>query len=51
MILDTGCPQNVGGLVLFNCFIDSLSDNFQKLLKLIVQTSLNLVEVKYTFFI
>ena len=51
MILDTGCPQNVGGLVWFNCFIDSLSDNFQKLLKLIVQTSLNLVEVKCTFFI
>ena len=47
MILDTGCPQNVGGPVWFNCFIDSLSDNlYSKVLKVIVQTSLNLVGVK-----
>ena len=26
MVLDTGCPQNVTGLVWLNCFLDTLSD-------------------------
>ena len=30
MILDTGCPQNVGGSVWIDCFLDSTSDSMRK---------------------